>query len=325
MSKKDDRLNRLIEILKMQNSATIRELAQRLDVSEMTVRRDLDTLKSRNVILDISGVAVLNTQYTASEETGGYQLFSAAQSHRREKERIGKFAASLIQQDDCIIIDNGTTVEYLADNIARDMKMTIFTCNLNILNKICSNPNISVMFGGGYYHPDTALFESPENVELIKKIRATKVFSSAAGVHDAMGVTCMNNYELEIKPVSYTHLDVYKRQIQYTAMALCGMLAGIAGAYMSIDQLDFFSRNVTAGRGYIAMSIDILGRYHPLGILAGGALFGAADATSVALQRFNISGQLLEIIPYLVTLLVIIFAVKHVKAPASLGKNVDDE
>lgn len=126
-------------------------------------------------------------------------------------------------------------------------------------------------------------------------------------------------------PTAARSLGIKTRQIQYTAMALCGMLAGIAGAYMSIDQLDFFSRNVTAGRGYIAMSIDILGRYHPLGILAGGALFGAADATSVALQRFNISGQLLEIIPYLVTLLVIIFAVKHVKAPASLGKNVDDE
>ena len=126
-------------------------------------------------------------------------------------------------------------------------------------------------------------------------------------------------------PTAARSLGIKTRQIQYTAMALCGMLAGIAGAYMSIDQLDFFSRNVTAGRGYIAMSIDILGRYHPLGILAGGALFGAADATSVALQRFNISGQLLEIIPYLVTLLVIVFAVKHVKAPASLGKNVDDE
>lgn len=126
-------------------------------------------------------------------------------------------------------------------------------------------------------------------------------------------------------PTAARSLGIKTRQIQYTAMALCGMLAGMAGAYMCIDQLDFFSRNVTAGRGYIAMSIDILGRYHPLGILAGGALFGAADATSVALQRFNISGQLLEIIPYLVTLLVIIFAVKHVKAPASLGKNVDDE
>ncbi len=64
MSKKEDRLNRLIEILKRQNGATIRDLAQMLDVSEMTVRRDLDALKAKNVILDIPGAAVLNTQYT---------------------------------------------------------------------------------------------------------------------------------------------------------------------------------------------------------------------------------------------------------------------
>ena len=117
----------------------------------------------------------------------------ATRSHAKEKERIGKFAASLIQQDDCVIIDNGSTVEYLADSIAKDMKVTVFTCNLNILNKICSNPNISIIFGGGYYHPDTTLFESAENITLIKNIRATKVFASAAGVHDTMGVTCMNN------------------------------------------------------------------------------------------------------------------------------------
>ena len=199
MSKKEDRLTRLIEILKRQNGATIRDLAQMLDVSEMTVRRDLDALKSKNVILDIPGAAVLNTQYTYEGEDDAYQLSMATRSHAKEKERIGKFAASLIQQDDCVIIDNGSTVEYLADSIAKDMKVTVFTCNLNILNKICSNPNISIIFGGGYYHPDTTLFESAENITLIKNIRATKVFASAAGVHDTMGVTCMNNYELEIK------------------------------------------------------------------------------------------------------------------------------
>jgi simple sugar transport system permease protein len=126
-------------------------------------------------------------------------------------------------------------------------------------------------------------------------------------------------------PQAARSLGIKTNQIQYTAMAVCGMLSGLAGSYMCIDQLDFFSRNVTAGRGYIAMSIDILGRYHPLGILAGGVLFGAADASQVALQRFNISGQLLKMIPYLVTLLVIVFAVKHVKAPASLGKNMNEE
>ena len=149
MSKKEDRLNRLIEILKRQNGATIRDLAQMLDVSEMTVRRDLDALKAKNVILDIPGAAVLNTQYTYEGEDDAYQLSMATRSHAKEKERIGKFAASLIQQDDCVIIDNGSTVEYLADSIAKDMKVTVFTCNLNILNKICSNPNISIIFGGG--------------------------------------------------------------------------------------------------------------------------------------------------------------------------------
>lgn len=199
MSKKDERLNRLIEILKKQNGVTIRELSQTLDVSEMTVRRDMETLKAKNVILDIPGAAVLNNHYTYSGEEDGYQLSMATRSHAKEKERIGKYAASLIQPDDCVIIDNGSTVEYLADNIARDMKMTIFTCNLNILNKICGNPNISIIFGGGHYHPDTTLFESAENITLIKSIRATKVFASAAGVHDTMGVTCVSNYELEIK------------------------------------------------------------------------------------------------------------------------------
>lgn len=199
MSKKEQRLNRLIEILKKQNGATIRELAQLLDVSEMTVRRDLDTLKAKNMILDIPGAAVLNTQYVYNREGDKYQLSKATHAYVNEKERIGMFAASLIRPDDCVIIDNGSTVEYLADNIAKDTKMTIFTCNLNILNKICNNPNISIIFGGGYYHPDTTLFESAENVTLIKNIRATKVFASAAGVHETMGVTCMNNYELEIK------------------------------------------------------------------------------------------------------------------------------
>lgn len=199
MSKKEERLNQSIEIIQKQNGATIKELAALLDVSEMTVRRDLETLKARGVILDIPGVAVLNSQYTGGQDEDSYLLSRATHTHMKEKERIGKYAASLIKPDDCIIIDNGSTVECLADSIAKDTKLTVFTCNLNILNKICNNPNISIIFGGGYYHPDTTLFECAESIQLIENVRATKVFVSAAGVHDTMGVTCMNNYELRTK------------------------------------------------------------------------------------------------------------------------------
>lgn len=198
MSKKDDRLNQLIEIVKRKNSANVKELALMLNVSEMTVRRDMEELKERDVILDVPGVAVFNTQYSPNDNEE-YLLSMATHAHVKEKERIGKYAASLVQQDDCIMIDNGSTVEYFADQIDPSLRITVFTCNLNILNRICNNPNISVIFGGGYFHPDTTLFECPESIELIHKIRATKVFVSAAGVHDTMGVTCMNNYELETK------------------------------------------------------------------------------------------------------------------------------
>ena len=193
LSKKDERLNRLIEILEQQNGVSIRELTVMLDVSEMTVRRDLETLKARNVILDIPGAAVLNPQRKSGMDEEYYHLSAATRTHKKEKERIGRYAASLIQPEDCVIIDNGSTVEYLADNIPRDIQLTIVTYNLNILNKIYTNPNISIIFGGGYFHPDTMSFEAQESIQMIENVRATKVFVSAAGVHDQMGVTCMSN------------------------------------------------------------------------------------------------------------------------------------
>lgn len=199
LSKKDERLDRLIEILEQQNGATIRELSVILNVSEMTVRRDLETLKERNLILNIPGAAVLNPQRKLEVDEEHYHLSMATRTHKKEKEKIGRYAASLIKAEDCVIIDNGSTVEYLADNIPRDIPLTIVTYNLNILNKICTNPNISIIFGGGYFHPDTMSFESQESIQMIENIRATKVFVSAAGVHDRMGVTCMSDYELRIK------------------------------------------------------------------------------------------------------------------------------
>lgn len=197
MSKKDERLNRIVDILKKRNSAAIKELAVMMDVSEMTIRRDLETLKENDVILDIPGVAVLKTANLG--EMDEYLLSTATAFHAKEKERIGKYAASLIHDDDCVMIDNGSTTECLADNISPEKKITVFTCNLNILNKVCNGPNVSIIFGGGYYHPDTTLFECQESIELLKKVRATKVFVSAAGVHETMGVTGMNRYELETK------------------------------------------------------------------------------------------------------------------------------
>ena len=126
-------------------------------------------------------------------------------------------------------------------------------------------------------------------------------------------------------PLATRSIGVNNGAIKLIAMLICGMLAGIAGAYLSIDNLNIFSRNITAGRGYIAMSIIILANYQPSGVLWGSLLFGFADALQIWLQRTGTSGQLLKAVPYLLTLLVITVAGERVRAPQFLGINVKEE
>ena len=107
-------------------------------------------------------------------------------------------------------------------------------------------------------------------------------------------------------------------------VVLFGALAGVGGAYLSLDQLDMFVRNMTAGRGYIAVAIAILGRYNPAQIVPCALLFGFCDAVQIYLQGEAFPPQIVQMLPYIVTLLVLAFGVKHIKPPAGVGK-YDDE
>ena len=110
--------------------------------------------------------------------------------------------------------------------------------------------------------------------------------------------------------------------IKYCGVLICGALAGVGGAYLSLDQLDMFVRNMTAGRGYIAVAI--LGRYNPAQIVPCALLFGFCDAVQIYLQGEAFPPQIVQMLPYIVTLLVLAFGVKHIKPPAGVGK-YDDE
>ena len=199
MKKQVIRANQLIEILHKNQMITIRELASLLNVSEMTIRRDLELLKDMGAAVNMHGAVIYANPELLKIDNEEYSLIRAGSTHVKEKERIGIYGASLIEPGDCIILDNGTTTEYIADYVPVDLRATILSSNLNIISKICNKPNLTLMFGGGYFHADTYMFESPESISLIKRTRASKVFVSAAGVHDSLGVTCANNYELATK------------------------------------------------------------------------------------------------------------------------------
>lgn len=112
--------------------------------------------------------------------------------------------------------------------------------------------------------------------------------------------------------------------LKYSGVLICGALAGYGGAFLSLDQLNMFVRGMTAGRGYIAVAIAILGRYNPVYIVPCALLFGFCDALQIFLQGKGIPAQLIQSLPYVATLLVLAFGVRHIQPPAGVGKHETD-
>lgn len=115
-------------------------------------------------------------------------------------------------------------------------------------------------------------------------------------------------------------------RIRYTAVILAGTLAAVGGAYLSIGQSSLFTRNMTAGRGFIALAALIFGKWRPLQTLAACLLFGFADALTIQMQGVatlpsgeELPVQFVQMIPYLVTIIVLAGFIGHSRAPGALG------
>ena len=199
MNKKTTRINRLIDILKVRSFVSIKELAVMLNVSEMTIRRDLEILEKNNISENIYGTTVYNPAHTVMKNDDEYDLLGEGKKKNAQKDDIGRFAASLIEADDIIIIDTGSTTERIAAHLPIDKNISVLCYNINILMELRRNAGVKMLFAGGFYHSNTQMFECPESIDFIKGVRAQKVFVSAAGVHQHLGVTCVNSYEVLAK------------------------------------------------------------------------------------------------------------------------------
>lgn len=98
--------------------------------------------------------------------------------------------------------------------------------------------------------------------------------------------------------------------VQFIALFLSGIFAGLGGAFMSMGYLSFFSRDMIAGRGFIALAAQNMGGAAPLGTLIASIIFGIADALSNMLQTLNVPAELVQMQPYLLTIIgLVIYAV----------------
>lgn len=123
-------------------------------------------------------------------------------------------------------------------------------------------------------------------------------------------------------PLAAETLGISVRTVRVLALGIEGLLGGIAGSYLSLAYANTFIEGMSAGRGFIALAIVIFGRWHPRGVLSGALFFGAATALQFHLQALGsaIPYQFVLMLPYVLTLLALIFLGAQKAAPAALGR-----
>ncbi len=114
-------------------------------------------------------------------------------------------------------------------------------------------------------------------------------------------------------------------RLRYIAVVISGILAAAGGAYLSIGQSSLFTRNMTAGRGYIALAALILAKWKPVPVLLACLFFGLTEALTIQLGNIklpsgeNVPIQFIQIIPYVLTIIVLAGFIGSSRAPKALG------
>jgi ABC-type uncharacterized transport system permease subunit len=114
--------------------------------------------------------------------------------------------------------------------------------------------------------------------------------------------------------------------IRYAGVLLSGVLAGIGGAYLSIGQSSLFTRNMTSGRGFIALAALIFGKWRPVQTMLACLLFGLTEAVSIQMQGVvklpsgeDIPVQFIQMVPYVLTIVVLAGFIGQSRPPRALG------
>ncbi|NKI73057.1 DNA-binding transcriptional repressor DeoR [Dickeya sp. CFBP 2040] len=189
------RLNKLAQTLKKTDKLHLKDAAQLLGVSEMTVRRDLSARPDASVVL-LGGYIVCDPK---ANSANNYVVSDQQAKHVVEKSIAGELAAACIEPNDTLFFDCGTTIPFIIAAIPDDLPFTGICYSLNTFLALQGKPNGRIILCGGEFHPDNAIFTPLGHQHELDQICPTKAFISAGGIDTEAGATCFNFAELAMK------------------------------------------------------------------------------------------------------------------------------
>lgn len=180
-------------LLQRHGYLTVADLAQRFNVSEMTIRRDLKELAAMGMVQREHGKAV----YPQNPQPRNGIFISRLGEAHKEKLAIGRAAADLVQEGESIILDSGTTT--LAVALSINQKCIVVTNSLPVADVLGVRQDINTVLTGGEVQRTTYSLMGPLTRESISGFNADKLFLAATGVSVDKGLSTMSMMESEVK------------------------------------------------------------------------------------------------------------------------------
>jgi len=168
----------------------LKEAASLLGVSAMTIRRDIEKAPDR--------FGYLGGYIVPRAGDAPYVMAQEQSAHETAKAALGAVAASLVEADDTLFIDCGTTMPHLVRALP-DVHLTVVCYALNIAAALVQRPNVRLVLLGGLYQASSASFAVEDEQAALSRLGVNKAFISAGGVHAERGVSCSHFHEAPIK------------------------------------------------------------------------------------------------------------------------------
>ena len=183
---------KILEVLNSEGQVTVSELSKKFNVTEVTIRNDLSHLAGKELLIKTRGGG-LKTQRVGIDQ----HLNDKAKINSKEKQSIGKKAAELINENDTIIIDSGTTTIEIAKNLSRIKNLTVITNALNIASQLIRD-EIKVIVLGGILRTASLSLTGPIGENSIKNFYCDKCFLGVDGIDSQSGIYTPNLEEAHL-------------------------------------------------------------------------------------------------------------------------------
>ena len=189
----NDRHEYILDTLRKQSSVSVTSFASQLNVSEVTIRKDLSYLESLNMLYRAHGCAILINPYINDRHINEKEKINT-----EKKRAIGINAASLITDNDSIIIASGTTMLSLAREIKTNTHLTVVTAAVNVASILSRDKNIDVIQLGGILRNSSISAVGSYAENMIQDFSCSKLFIGVDGFDTSFGLTTTNLMEANL-------------------------------------------------------------------------------------------------------------------------------